>query len=59
LTISNAKAYRCETLIISRMVFVDGTPEVEQAGGELVGKSNHRNDSTVRRKPKIEIGFEM
>ena len=42
----------------SRQLFVDGTPEVSEAGGELV-ENHERNDSTVRRRPNIVIGFEM
>jgi len=51
---SGVKRSRSDDLAASYICY--GTPEVSEAGGELVGNPD-KNDSTVRKKPKIEIGF--
>src|SRR6266478_7543907 len=46
-----ADEYTFAGRILSRQLFVDGTPEVNEAGGELVGKSRQeRFDRTQKAK---------
>ena len=48
-----ADEYTFAGRILSRQLFVDGTPEVNEAGGELVGKSRQeRFDRTQKAKDR-------